>query len=34
MLGPESEKAHPKNGKKLIGTNYYIKYKLSGTKID
>lgn len=34
LLGPESEKAHPKNGKKLIGTNYYIKYKLSGTKID
>ena len=34
LLGPESEKAHPKNGKKLIGTNYYIKYKLSGIKID
>ncbi len=34
LLGPESEKAHPKNGKKLIGTNYYIKYKLYGTRID
>lgn len=34
LLGPESEKSNPKNGKKLIGTNYYIKYKLYGTKID
>lgn len=34
LLGPESEKAHPKNSKKLIGTNYYIKYKLYGTRID
>ena len=34
LLGPESEKPNPKNGKKLIGTNYYIKYKLYGTRID
>lgn len=34
LLGPESEKPNPKNGKRLVGTNYYIKYKLSGTKID
>ena len=34
LLGPESEKPNPKNGKKLIGTNYYIKYKLQGTRID
>lgn len=34
LLGPESEKPNSKNGKKLIGTNYYIKYKLYGTRID
>lgn len=34
LLGPKSEKPNHKNGKKLIGTNYYIKYKLQGTRID
>lgn len=34
LLGPKSEKPNPRNGKKLIGTNYYIKYKLYGTRID
>ena len=34
LLGPKSNKPNPRNGKKLIGTNYYIKYKLQGTRID
>lgn len=33
LLGSESEKPNPKNGKKIVGTNYYIKYKLYGTKV-
>lgn len=33
LLGPKSDKPNPRNGKRIVGTNYYIKYKLYGTKV-